>query len=92
LAEELEADWQSIKTETAPVNSDYKNPEHPMQITGGSTSTKGFWEPLREVGAAAREMEITAAAQKWGVSGGACKAQSGYIIHQNSSRKLGYGE
>ncbi len=92
LAEELEADWQSIKTETAPVNSDYKNPEQPMQLTGGSSSIKGFWEPLREVGAAAREMLITAAAQKWGVSVGACKAQSGYIIHQNSSRKLGYGE
>ena len=92
LAEELEADWQSIKTETAPVNSDYKNPEQPMQLTGGSASIKGFWEPLREVGAAAREMLITAAAQKWGVSVGACKAQSGYIIHQKSSRKLGYGE
>ena len=37
-------------------------------------------------------MLITAAAQKWGVSVGACKAQSGYIIHQKSSRKLGYGE
>ena len=92
LAEELEADWKSIKTETAPVNSDYKNPEQPMQLTGGSASIKGFWEPLREVGAAAREMLITAAAQKWGVSVGACKAQSGYIIHQKSSRKLGYGE
>ncbi|MBC8258402.1 MAG: xanthine dehydrogenase family protein molybdopterin-binding subunit [SAR324 cluster bacterium] len=91
LAEELEADWSKIKTETAPANSDFKNPDQPMQLTGGSASIKGFWEPLREVGAAAREMLKTAAAQKWDVPVSECKAQSGQIIHAEKG-VLNYGE
>ena len=92
IAEEMEADWQSIKTETAPANSDYKNPEQPLQITGASSSLRGFWQPLREVGAAAREMLKTAAAQKWDVPVRECEAQSGKIIHQKSGREFSYGE
>ena len=92
IAEEMEADWQSIKTETAPANSDYKNPEQPLQITGASSSIKGFWEPLREVGAAAREMLKTAAAQKWEVPASQCNAHSGKIIHQKSGREFSFGE
>jgi isoquinoline 1-oxidoreductase beta subunit len=92
IAEEMEADWQSIKTETAPANSDYKNPEQPLQITGASSSLRGFWQPLREVGAAAREMLKTAAAQKWDVPVRECEAQSGKIIHQKSGRDFSYGE
>ncbi len=68
LADELDADWQSVYTETAPANSDYKNPEsHSGQTTAGSSSVKGFWEPLRKAGAAAKQMLKTAAAQKWDV-------------------------
>ena len=92
IAEEMEADWQSIKTETAPANSDYKNPEQPLQITGASSSLRGFWQPLREVGAAAREMLKTAAAQKWDVPVRECEAQSGKIIHQASGREFAYAE
>ena len=92
IAEELEADWQSIKTETAPAHSDYKNPNNPLQFTGGSSSLRGFWEPLREVGAAAREMLKTAAAQKWDVPVNECEAKSGKILHKKSGREIGYGE
>ena len=92
IAEEMEADWQSIKAETAPANSDYKNPEQPLQITGASSSLRGFWQPLREVGAAAREMLKTAAAQKWDVPVRECEAQSGKIIHQASGREFAYAE
>ena len=92
IAEEMEADWQSIKTETTPANSDYKNPEQPLQITGASSSIKGFWEPLREVGAAAREMLKTSAAQIWEVPASQCNAHSGKIIHQKSGREFSFGE
>ena len=92
IAEELEADWQSIKTETAPAHSDYKNPNNPLQFTGGSSSLRGFWEPLREVGAAAREMLKTAAAQKWDVPVNECEAKSGKILHKKSGCEIGYGE
>ena len=64
LAEELEADWRSIKTETAPANSDYSNPEsNSGQMTVGSASVKGFWEPLRKAGASAKLMLKMSAAQ-----------------------------
>ena len=92
LADELDADWQSVYTETAPANSDYKNPEsHSGQTTAGSSSVKGFWEPLRKAGAAAKQMLKTAAAEKWEVPLEECLSKSGQIIHKNSSRKLSYG-
>jgi len=93
LAEELEADWRSIKTETAPANSDYSNPEsNSGQMTVGSSSVKGFWEPLKKAGASAKLMLKMSAAQKWRVPFEECLAKSGYIFHINSSRKLSYGE
>ena len=64
LAEELEANWESIKTETAPANSDYTNPESKSgQMTVGSSSIKGFWEPLRKAGASAKLMLKMSAAK-----------------------------
>jgi len=93
LAEELEVDWQSVKTETAPVNSKYINPEsNSGQMTAGSSSVKGFWNPLRKAGAAVRLMLQKAAAQKWEIPIEECVAKSGYIYRKNSSQKLSYGE
>ena len=93
LAEELDADWNIIKTETAPVNPEYKNPKsHGSQMTGGSNSVKGFLPLLREVGAAAREMLKTAASLRWEVPKEECKSQKGQIIHSKTGRKLSYGE
>ena len=93
LAEEMEADWQMIKTETAPVNSDYINPEsNSGQMTAGSSSIKGFWNPLRKAGAAVKMMLQQTAAQRWGIPVEECSAESGYIYRKNSSQKLSYGE
>mgnify|MGYP006090885317 CR=1 FL=1 len=93
LAEELEADWESIKTETAPANSNYTNPEsNSGQMTVGSSSIKGFWEPLRKAGASAKIMLKMSAAKKWGVPIEECLAKSGYVSHTNSNSKLSYGE
>ncbi len=93
LADEMEADWQMIKTETAPVNSDYINPEsNSGQITAGSSSVKGFWDPLRKAGAAVKLMLRQAAAQRWRIPVEECSARSGYIYRKNSIQKLSYGE
>ena len=93
LAEEMEADWQMIKTETAPVSSNYINPEsNSGQMTAGSSSVKGFWDPLRKAGAAVKLMLQQAAAQRWGIPVEECSAESGYIYRKNSSQKLSYGE
>src|ERR1700720_2061825 len=65
LAEELEADWNRIKVESAPVDAAYNHPAFGIQMTGGSTSTASEWERFRKAGATARVMLIAAAAQKF---------------------------
>src|SRR2546422_3627348 len=92
LAEELEADWAKIKIEFAPADKAYINPMFGMQGTGGSTSVRAAYTPLRKAGAAAREMLVTAAAETWGVDKSQCRAEGGAVIHTPSKRRLTYGK
>src|SRR5690348_18455860 len=92
LAEELEADWSKIKIEFAPADKAYINPMFGMQGTGGSTSVRAAYTPLRKAGAAAREMLIGAAAITWGVAPAECHAEKGAVIHTASKRQLTYGK
>ena len=92
LAEELEADWSKIKIEFAPADKAYTNPMFGMQGTGGSTSVRAAYTPLRKAGAAAREMLIGAAAGTWGVAASDCHAEKGAVIHTASNRRLTYGK
>jgi len=92
LSEELEADWKQVKVKGAPARDEYKDPVFGMQLTGGSTSVRHMFEPLRKAGAAAREMLVSAAAETWGVPPGECEARQGWVRHRKSARKLNYGE
>jgi len=92
LAEELEADWTKVQIEFAPADKAYINPLFGMQGTGGSTSVRAAWTPLRKAGAAAREVLITAAAQAWGVNRAECRAERGAVVHAKSRRRLRYGQ
>ena len=65
LAEELDADWKLVSVEQAPVDKAYANPAFGMQATGGSATIRGHWTPMREAGAAARQMLLAAAAAQW---------------------------
>ena len=60
-------------------------------MTGGSTSVRAFWEPLRRAGATVRNMLVSAAAETWQVGAGSCRAESGELIHVPTGRKLAYG-
>ena len=91
LAEELEADWAKIRFEFAPADKAYVNTIFGIQGTGGSSSVRAAWKPLREAGARARTVLIAAAAQEWGVDPSSCRAESGAVIHSASSRRLSYG-
>ena len=62
LAEELECDWKKIRTEFPGVEPVYGAP---MMGAYGSLSIRTSWQPLRQAGAAAREMLVQAAAQQW---------------------------
>jgi isoquinoline 1-oxidoreductase beta subunit len=87
VAEELCVDWKQVKVKQAPTN-----PKIYDHGTGGSGSVAGSWLPLRRAGAAAREMLVAAAAQKWEVSPDTCKAQNGQVVHGNPKRYFSYGE
>src|SRR6266516_541893 len=91
VAEELEADWSKIRIEFAPADKAYINPIFGMQGTGGSTSVRAAWTPLRKAGAAARELLLAAAAQTWGVEKAECRAERGAVVHASSKRRLTYG-
>jgi len=92
LAEDLDADWTRIAVEFAPAHPDYAHPGYPIQFTGGSTSTLGMTEPMRQAGAVARAMLVAAAAQQWGVPAAECRTENGAVLHAGSSRRAGYGE
>jgi isoquinoline 1-oxidoreductase beta subunit len=87
LAEELCLDWKQVTIEQAPTN-----PKIYDHGTGGSGSVGGSWLPLRQAGAAAREMLIAAAAKKWEVGTDTCKAQNGYVVHGHPERSYSYGQ
>jgi isoquinoline 1-oxidoreductase beta subunit len=92
LAEELDADFSSVVLEHAPANEKlYANPAFGIQATGGSTSVRAFWKPLREAGAGARAMLVQAAAQQWQVDPASCTTSKGEVTHRESGRKLSYG-
>ena len=87
LAEELSLDWSKVKIEQAPTN-----PAIYDHGTGGSGSIAGSWLPLRRAGAAAREMLISAAAQRWNVNRDTCVAKDGGVLHGARKNFLTYGE
>ncbi len=88
LAEELEADWASVRL--GPV------PENPAawsrrMRTGGSNAIRSSWEPLRQAGATARELLVSAAAETWSVDRASCRAENGAVLHPATGRRLSYG-
>ena len=85
LAEELEVDLEDVAVVQALGDPKYGN-----QSTGGSTTVRLNWLPLRRAGAAAREMLVEAAARRWGVPASECRAESGEVLH--GSERLTYGE
>ena len=87
VAEELEADWKRVRVVQADAD-----PRYGRMSTGGSSSVRQSWEPLRKAGAAAREMLVAAAAARWGVDPGSCRAAGGTVLHPASGRSAGYGE
>ena len=87
LAEELEVDLAGVKLVQASPGPGYEN-----LSTGGSDSVEDSWTPLRMAGAAAREMLVEAAAQKWRVPAGECRARDGAVTHASTGRRLSYGK
>lgn len=90
LAEELDVDWRSVRSEHAPVDPAFNNPAMGMQMTGGSTSVRSNWEPLRKAGAAARAMLVAAAAKQWQVDAATLTTANGKVLGPNG-KQASYG-
>ncbi|HKV52311.1 MAG TPA: xanthine dehydrogenase family protein molybdopterin-binding subunit [Gemmatimonadaceae bacterium] len=92
LADELDADWHQVRVEQAPVTAAFITLRHGRLSTGGSTSVRTSWDPMRTAGAAAREMLVAAAAAQWGVDVSACHTESGKVLHAASGKSVTYGQ
>jgi isoquinoline 1-oxidoreductase subunit beta len=94
IAEELEVDLPQVRLEHAPPNEKlYGNPAlGGVQATGNSSAIRAAWQPLRQAGATARTMLIAAAAQHWNVAASSCRAKGGQVLHEETGRRIPYGE
>ncbi len=92
LADELDASMAQIRTDFAPPEEQYLYPGDNDMVTGGSTSIRDGWMPLREAGAKARAMLIAAAGKQWTVEPATCVAREGTVYHPASNRSATYGE
>jgi isoquinoline 1-oxidoreductase beta subunit len=92
VAEELDADWQSIRVEQSGVDAAFNSPWFPMMITGGSSSVRTTWETLRKAGATARAMLIAAAAQSWSVPAAGLVTADGRVTDPATGNSASYGE
>ena len=93
IAEELEVDLKQVRLEHAPPNEKlYGNPLlGGIQATGNSNAVRASWQPLRQAGAIARTMLVSAAAKRWNVDPASCRAQSGEVLHPPTRRRAKYG-
>ena len=94
LAEELDADWSQITVAFVTGKDAYKiafNHEAPVQKEGASMSTTVLYARLRQAGAAARDVLVRAAAQRWGVGREECRTEKSHVINTRGER-LSYGE
>jgi isoquinoline 1-oxidoreductase beta subunit len=88
IAEELDADWKTVRVEQAAINPKV----YGYQGAGGSTSIPRGWDQLRQAGAGARAMLIAAGAKRWNVPVNECSAANSRVIHKASGKNLTYGE
>lgn len=94
VAEELDIDLANVTVDHAPPDAKhYGNPlVFGVQMTGGSTSVRAFFLPLRQAGAAAREMLIQAAAASLKVEAASLSSEPGFVVHAASGRRVAYGD
>jgi CO/xanthine dehydrogenase Mo-binding subunit len=96
VAEELAVKPERLTIEVARASRAYDNPAFLLQVTGGSSSTREAWIPIRTAAATAKAMLIAAAAKRWGVPATQCGAENGVVFEKAADHGAGkratYGE
>jgi isoquinoline 1-oxidoreductase beta subunit len=87
LAEELDIPLEQVEIQMTDGSDRFGS-----QLSGGSSSVRTRWIPLRTAGATVREMLVQAAANRWKVSLSDCSTQDGFVINKQTQTKLSYGE
>ena len=87
IAEELEVRLDQVDIQMSDGSGKFGS-----QLSGGSSSVKTRWIPMRTAGAAVKEMLIQTAAKRWNIGVADCYAKEGAVYQKGSSVKLGYGE
>ncbi len=92
LADEMDLDLDQVVIEKVGADAAFNHPYFGTQVTGGSTSVRGLYEPLRKAGAEARHLLIEAAAVRLEVPRESLRTEAGFVIHDASERRVAYGE
>ena len=92
VADELDADWTTVRFLAAPATDAYVDPSTKMQFTGASRSVRTRFLQLRKAGATARSMLLAAAAETWGIERNECETRNGKVHHRSTGRWLSYGQ
>jgi isoquinoline 1-oxidoreductase beta subunit len=88
IADEMDADWDQVRI----TQANFDPQKYGFQFAGGSFATPMNWLPMRQVGAATRQMLLGAAAAKWGVPIASLSTDKGKVVEASSGRSLTYGE
>lgn len=88
VAEELEVDWERVRSVHALADVD----RYGKWSTGGSSSVRANFDAYRRAGAAARELLVAAACERWSVAREECRAENGEVVHAATDRRLAYAE
>ncbi|NNG11763.1 MAG: xanthine dehydrogenase family protein molybdopterin-binding subunit, partial [Halobacteria archaeon] len=92
VAEELGCDWNRVRAEYALASANLKRDNvFGSMGTGGSRSIRGSQDYLRTAGAVARELLVGAAARRWGVPAGECRAENSVVTHSATGRSVAFG-
>ncbi len=88
IGEELDVAWQDVKIEPAPLDTN----QYERQVTAGSGAVRSSYSILREAGASARALLVSAAAKEWGVKPATCTTANSTVTHPPTGRTLSYGQ
>jgi isoquinoline 1-oxidoreductase subunit beta len=92
IADELYLPLEKVAIAFAPFAPAYRDPVYNWMFTGNSQSTSSFHQMMRQMGAAAREMLVAAAAARWRTSVDRVGLRDGRIVHPDDRRTLSYGD